>query len=56
LVHISFFKQLKLTGFYVFRNLDRRHFTPEGNNLPDIPCSGEVWVEKQQGAGDVSQF
>lgn len=38
---------------YVFRNVDKLYFTTEENNIPHIPRSGEVWVEKQQGAGDI---
>ena len=56
LIYILFFKQPKLTGLYDFRNVDKLYFTTEENHIPHIPRRGEVWVQKQQGAGDIYQF
>lgn len=46
----------RVVELYVFRSLGKLHFTTEENYIPYIPCRGEVWVEKQQGAGDIYQF
>lgn len=43
-------------GFIGLQKFEQFHFITDENDVPYVPCSGKVWVQKQQGACDIYQF